>query len=295
MKRFQRIGLFMTGSRGDDEALAFAARFAELADSQLVRCIHVQGAGDDPHAAPPEKNALRRLVRAAMPDTMAERIDVEVDAGGGVRRILRHARDESLDLIVVGRPLPTTQVEVGASFAKLARKAPCDVLVVPNFAQAHLARVLVPVDCSEHSRLALETALAIARGSGEPNPHAIVQTIVSVGYGYRSSGVDFAEALHNVEAASDTRRDKFLAPIDTSGVRVETICNVSERVAQAVNALAAVRKMDLIVIGSRGRSAAATAILGSTAEHVVLAAAQPVLVVKNKGETLGLLDALLGG
>jgi nucleotide-binding universal stress UspA family protein len=53
--------------------------------------------------------------------------------------------------------------------------------------------------------------------------------------------------------------------------------------------------MDMIVVGSRGLSRSAAAILGSTAERVLTCSPLPVLIVKRKGETVHLLDALLGG
>ena len=76
--------------------------------------------------------------------------------------LLRVAHDE-LDVVVVGRRLPSEQVGIGAAFSKLARKCPCSVLVVPSHARVHLSRMLVPVDFSEHSKLALEQAIDVAR------------------------------------------------------------------------------------------------------------------------------------
>jgi nucleotide-binding universal stress UspA family protein len=51
--------------------------------------------------------------------------------------------------------------------------------------------------------------------------------------------------------------------------------------------------MDAIVIGSRGATLPADALLGVTTERVLLNASCPVLVVKRKGETFGFLDAVL--
>lgn len=57
--------------------------------------------------------------------------------------------------------------------------------------------------------------------------------------------------------------------------------------------MASARNMDVIVIGSRGATLPAIALLGATTERVLLEASVPVLVVKRKGETFRFLDVIL--
>ena len=49
---------------------------------------------------------------------------------------------------------------------------------------------------------------------------------------------------------------------------------------------------DLLVVGSRGLSRIATVLLGSTAEQLAGLAVGPVLVIRRKGEVLGLVEGL---
>ena len=49
----------------------------------------------------------------------------------------------------------------------------------------------------------------------------------------------------------------------------------------------------LVVIGARGRSAAAGVLLGSVAEHLIHTTTLPLLAVKKKGTGRSILDALL--
>ncbi|MFQ5807449.1 MAG: universal stress protein [Phycisphaerae bacterium] len=296
MKRYRRIGVFLTGSPADDVALGYAGRFALLAESEKVLCVYVHGGG--PEAAGSETidvEELRERAIAALPESVAKNTEVEVHAGGAVAEILKSARDLELDLIVKGRRLPAHQAAVGSAFTKLARKAPCSVLIVPNYCLPHFSRIHVSVDLSMHSRLALEMALEIACAGAvaDEEPQVLVHTVYSVGYGYRKLGMDFDQAIAKQGAVVRKQLDEFVADVDTSGARVEAICTCSEDTAAAVHELAAARKMDMIVVGSRGLSPAAAVILGGTAEEILLRAPQPVLVVKRKGETIGLLDALL--
>jgi nucleotide-binding universal stress UspA family protein len=66
----------------------------------------------------------------------------------------------------------------------------------------------------------------------------------------------------------------------------------SENVPASIYEQAEALDIDLVVVGTRGRSASAAVLLGSVGEQVVRAARVPVVAVKRKGATLGLLDAL---
>ena len=299
MKQYQRIGVFLTGSPADQIALGYAGSFAKLAASEKIVCVYVHGGGpestDDPKVGVPE---LRERVLRLLPADVSQRTEVEVHQGQGFEDILITARDGDLDLIVKGRRLPAHQAAVGAAFTKLARKSPCSVLLVPNYCRPHFSRVLVPVDFSDHSKLSLRAALDIARAGattvGSETPQVLIQHVASVGYGYQKLGVTFEQAMQQQEQAFKKRVQEFLVGVDYQGIELESFYTCSEDIAAAVHDLAAARKMDMIVIGSRGLTAAAAAILGSTAEQVLLRSPQPVMIVKEKGETHGLLDALLG-
>jgi nucleotide-binding universal stress UspA family protein len=295
MEEYRRIGVFLSGASTDDVALAFAGRTAELARSEKIVCVRVHGGPEAPDAGAADVDEVRKHVLDALPESVRNETEVEVHSGAGVAEILRCARDHDLDLIVKGRRLPAHQAAVGAAFTRLARKSPCSVLVVPNYCRPHVSRLLVAVDRSNHSRSALETALSIARTASQKGESAqvLVHNVYSIGYGYHKLGIDFQQAMAQRGAAAQKQLDEFVSELDTSGVEFDTVCTCSEDVAGAVHEMAAARKMDMIVVGSRGLSRAAAVVLGGTAEQVLVNAAQPVLIVKHKGETTGLLNALL--
>lgn len=293
MNEFQKLGIFLNEEPGDDEALAFAGKLAEIAKSESILCVHVRGVEDSVGAPAPNLDAVRKRIREQLTASVADRATVEVHEGTGIAEILRSARDQSLDLIVVGRRQPHDQMAVGSAFARLARKAPCSVFVVPDESYPHFGRLLVPVDCSEHSMLALRTAIEIARTSGESNPQVVVQTIFQVGYGYQYTGLTFSQAVQRQEEVARKKIDAFMAGIDSQGVQLEVIYTCSSHPSTAVYDLLASKNLDLIVVGSRGMSSATAVLIGSFAEQLIIYSPAPVLVVKRKGETLRFLDALL--
>lgn len=293
MLEWSKMGVVLTGGAADQPVLAYASALSQRWGTREVICMRTRG--DEAEAdGPQDRDAIEQQVRDELPESIASITRVVIELDDGVSCVLRTARDESLDMLLFGRRLPAHPLNIGSLASRLARKSPCTVLAVPPYCYAHCSRLLVPVDLSEHSRLALQTALELARASGDPNAQVVVQTIYTVGYGYRYAGVSFHEAARNIEQATCKKLDEFLKGIDTAGVRLERICTCSDRVADAVHDLAAARKMDVIVVGSRGAGGAAAAILGSTAERVLHSAPLPVLIVKKKGETVSLLNVLLG-
>ena len=52
-------------------------------------------------------------------------------------------------------------------------------------------------------------------------------------------------------------------------------------------------KIDLLIIGARGRSDSKAILLGNVTEHLIHSPTIPTLVVKKKGENLSFIDTLL--
>ncbi len=292
MKNLKKLGVYLNDEPGDKEALAFAGLLAKLGKPESIDCIHVRGIEDPVETPAPEPEVLRQQVLAAFSEDLARGVDVHVSDATGLQEMLRTARDHDLDMIVVGRRLPHDQLALGSAFYRLARKTPCDVLVAPVGAHPHLSRLLVLVDGSEHSKMALETALYIARLSGDKS-QVLVQSVYGVPYGHRYTGMTIEQAQRHREALQREKIDEFVANVDTRGVDFDVVCTCSLNTAAAAHDMASARNMDAIVIGSRGATLPAIALLGATAERVLLEAPVPVLVVKRKGETFRFLDAIL--
>ena len=290
MKRFKRLGVYLDEWPDDEDVLAFADRLATLAGSESIACIYWARNESGSEQARDHEAFVREHLS---PDVMA-RTRLEVVQGHALGAVLQVAHGQQLDLILAGRSLPSEQVAVGNVFNRLARKSPCSVLLIPKDTRVHMARIMVPIDFSDHSKLALEAALDIARASDEHGPQVVAQAVFAVDYGYSKTGVSLEEAKRRLEKVTRQRLEEFVADVDKSGVEFELVCTCSECPADAVRELAAARNMDLICIGSRGITSDTVALLGGTTERIIATAPKPLLIVKRKGETAHLLDVLLG-
>lgn len=292
MERLRKLGVYLNDKPGDKEALAFAGLLALSSKPDSIYCIHVRGIENAVETPVPDPETIRRRIVEVLPEDLSKSVAIHVSEATGLQEMLRSARDHDLDMIVVGRRLPHDQLGLGATFYRMARKTPCDVLVVPAGAHAHLNRLLVLVDGSEHSRMALETAIQIAKTSGG-RPQVVVQSVYSVGYGYGYTGKSFEEAARQLESVTRKRIEQFLEKIDTGGVDFQVTYTCSQDIAVASHDQASAMNMDAIVVGSRGSTLPAIALLGANTERVLLNAPVPVLVVKRKGETFRFLDAVM--
>ena len=87
--------------------------------------------------------------------------------------------------------------------------------------------------------------------------------------------------------------ERFVSPIELHDVSVVPVIEESGSVAGVVNALVTSGGHDLVVVGTRGRSPSAAVLLGSESEHVLVESRVPVLITKEPGERIGVLQALL--
>ena len=291
MKRFENMGVFLKDSPADDAVLEFAAHMAHLGIRQM-HCIHVHDAAPGGVETDPDLTELRAKVAAALPSDLLDQTVCEVKPGTNLVEVLKAARDKDMGLIIVGRRLPSSQMGMGAKITRIVRKAPCSVMVVPELCQPRFARILVAVDHSQHSKLSMEAAVALVKASGNPDARLLALTIRSVAARPELVGLTFDEAAAKQQAFGQKDIDRFLSGIETHGIPVESLVVLSDDPAAAITHVAMAKRVDIVVTGSRGATRPAAILLGATAEKLLMDCAMPILVVKEKGETTHLLEAI---
>ena len=144
---------------------------------------------------------------------------------------------------------------------------------------AALKQILCPVDFSDFSRHALDSAVAIARPQ-----HAAVTALHVVPPPqtvYPALGIGaFVPYVYSVEELQEfqTALERFVAAVDypIAAVSVEAV------VVHEILKRAADLRADLIVMGTHGRTGFDRLLLGSVAERVLVKARCPVLTVPGR-------------
>jgi len=158
-----------------------------------------------------------------------------------------------------------------------------------------VSKILVLVDGSQPSINAADRAIALAKKEKD-NPQLLIALHVvfsRVGYAYSSEGVfgmdglttpnAMKEILENAKKEAQQWFDNIKEKINMDNNNIQLQPEVVVTATSIVSAIVEYAKnkdVDLIVIGTRGRSGFKKLLLGSVASGVVTNAACPVMVVK---------------
>lgn len=207
-----------------------------------------------------------------------------------IKPIVNTIKKDSVDMIMVG----TKAVHNGTAGTfthRIARRSPCHILAVPvggssSLKKTHdIKKILVPVDFSDHSKQALERAILIASRIKEPI-EVLCQNVYTVPTGYHYSGKSRDEFAKIMKKHAIEHFDEFIQTIDTKGIKVTPVYSddTSDDKTSYIKDLARKEKVDGIIMGSRGKTAAAL-LLGSVAEKLVSNECSfPILVVRRKDD-----------
>lgn len=235
---------------------------------------------------------MEDVVKDNFPTIKGISLNYIVKEGSLSKKILKLSEEKSADMILIGRKV--TLQGTGIASMRLARRASCSLLIVPEGSLPQMKKLLVPSDFSDYSKDALEEAIMIANKHGDVE--IICQNVFAVPSGYHFTGKTYAEFTTIMQMHAEISYKKFIRKIDTKGVKITPIYTqdddddpVQEIVAKALETEA-----DGIIIGAKGRTAATALFIGSMAERLIqFNDSLPLLVTRPKGKNAGILDYIL--
>ncbi|MGE0790911.1 MAG: universal stress protein [Sandaracinaceae bacterium] len=272
-------------SEASERALELAVRHLADGDAE-VHLLHVDdlptyglatgSALDDPlraHWRDSEGRLLETYGREA-------RVHVATRHGRPAKEIIAYAEDVGASLIVMatrGRPA-LSRAFLGSVADKVVRTSSVPVITVdPDASVGAVRRILCAVDFSSCSEVALREATRLAARRGA-RVH-LIHVCELVGSYTFPDGTTYYDAQLDAALRADARRDmdalraRFDAEVVVSG-EIE-----SGIVHEGIAAYASETGVDLIVVGTHGRTGMNRVVLGSVAERVIRTARVPVMVV----------------
>jgi nucleotide-binding universal stress UspA family protein len=181
--------------------------------------------------------------------------------------------------------VPVTAAEYSSETAvhsERDQQEPSAMPLTPEHAYAlppqHL---LVPLDCRAHTRHVFDYALALAEKLQARLTllHILEMPAAESAEGYVS--VSVADYIRQQEAERRRTLDAYAQQVQRAGLRCETVLTHGVPFQQILNRTRN-REVDLILMGTQGRTGLPHLVLGSVAEKVVRLAPCPVLVVHGK-------------
>jgi nucleotide-binding universal stress UspA family protein len=143
-----------------------------------------------------------------------------------------------------------------------------------------MRKILVPIDGSECSLNAAKYAIKVAKD--ENADLFCIHVVASVPYGYASSPPAIDQYFKDIEEKAQSWFDKVRDMAKNEGIlelKTETFTDVKSVIGSIID-YATSRDVDLIVIGTRGRTGLKRFLMGSVANGVVQHAHCPVLLVR---------------
>lgn len=239
------------------------------------------------------KSQMKQVVKENLDPDLKINTSFVVREGQLSKKILKLASEKSADIILVGKK--TTIGGSGVITQRLARRASCSLLIVPENSSPKVKRILVPSDFSDYSKDALEEAIEITEKNGGKS-EIICQNVYSVPSGYHFTGKTYEEFSEIMLMHAEVNYKKFIRKIDTKGNKIKPLYTKDEDDDPVVDIINKAQEIDanLIIIGAKGRTAATALFIGSLAERLIQVNNKvPLLVTRPKGKNAGIIEYIL--
>lgn len=218
-------------------------------------------------------------------------ISCETKVGEPCETVLATARSRDSDLIVVGTrgQRGLDYLLLGSTAQRVVQRAHCPVLTVhPKDAQKErpIRKIIVATDFSHESELALQASLALAERGSPTEIEILVLHAYLVPYelmtteGHVSTAAGLAQ-WQTAQADVDQRLEALAASLQPSGIKLRSL-GLEGYPPEVIVERARDHGVDLIAMGTHGRTGLSHVLLGSTAERVIHQAPCPVLTVRRQ-------------
>lgn len=300
MKYFKKVMVGLDLSQLDEVLISNLKIFIPILDIEKVYFIHFSKS----LMLPDEVTKAYPDLLAPMDETIESQIQYEIDKakpsldfnyeiivkeGNAQDSMLRWCKIKETDLLILGRKKGKRPSD--SLVKNLSQKYPNPVLLLPETPpNKQINNILLPIDFSEHSKVSIQLAIEISKKT-----NASIQCchMYEVPNGYSKTGKSFEEFAEIMLENSKKDFNKFLKENDLPDLLCTFILNDKKDEAENILEFAASIGTDLLIVGSRGRSRSAAVLLGSVAEKLVNNNQDtPMLVMKEKGENMGFLEAL---
>jgi nucleotide-binding universal stress UspA family protein len=295
-----RLTVATDGSRASQSALSWIGTVAQVgaSDLSLVRVYFapeeaIRYGLDDPWGGPRRDPALlpllerdlRREAQSLM-GSVPERLRFRAASSEASEVLSEEAAMLGADALVIGVPRHRSARWAAIRPGPVLHSTTLPVFCVPEAPRvasdstSPIRSVLIASDLSEASRDIVSDAYRLLRAGGG---HVELCTVHVVGLSPELAEMPLPPPLGERERSALESQLQALVPADASAAGITTHVSVVAGTSAARSILATAERfgVDLIVVGSHGRSGLKRALLGSVAEEIARQSTRPVLLVRS--------------
>lgn len=294
---YNRIVIAVDGSEEARRAARRGLQLAQVFDATVTVLSVVEQKALQLTETSAEKTRLRERGEEALTEIeklaseFGRPVTTTLTEGKPAVQISEYADEHDADLIIVGRQGLTGfgRRLLGGVTERVIHRSDVPVLVVSGEdaegdVEADYSRVLITTDGSENAEMAIPYGTAIAQRYGSDIHVLNVVDLQAAGGAFNAGGLE-KEFLERLDTRGQEAVDSVANKIDES-VPELTVETAVERTSSFEGVAAGVREyieeneIDLVIMGSHGRSNLKRQLLGSVASTVLRTVDVPVLVVK---------------
>lgn len=310
MKHLKNWTICLNGTEQDEAILEVISNLTQSLVPERISIVHIIEHLDIPSALlkdypdlhEPQKEQLQTVLKEKSQLFLKHlsNVNIEVLEGNKITTLLNYIMDSESDLVVLGKGSNR-----GRLITKLSRKSSASVMIVPQSYHPKMRHIAVSTDFSDHSTRALQIAESLKSALNVPelsavhvyrdasryvgesieSPYDVDKVLVK-----RSKVEDKLKtyAIHKLEqhvdeACSETSAEQVVLPTQIGRKKSESFVRWVQE-----------NRVDFVVMGAKGQSAAEAILLGSFAEDVYENLEnQLVLLFKQKNENKNFLKVLL--
>ncbi|MBW1917333.1 MAG: universal stress protein [Deltaproteobacteria bacterium] len=280
MARYSKILVAVDGSEPSLHALKESLRLSK--DGLIAVSVAPRYEGDlritggqslSALLAEPCERALGQAQKLA--ETEGAQISTACMVGEPYEEIVDLAEREKVDLIVMGRSGHSflARTLIGSNTRRVIGYSPVHVLVVPPQATLNWQKILLPTDGSKYSQKAAERAVDFAKSyGGELTVVSVFDLCCKVSGPLPAVDQDMLSPIQGYV-------DEVKSLAEAEGIKTEGLVRQG-RAEQIILDLVTEQKIDLVIMGSHGRTGLDRLLMGSVTERIIGNSTCPVLVVK---------------
>lgn len=304
MEKFDNILVCLDLTEMDSFLIRYVNYIIDKTDSKQIFFLHLLQPYDLPREVLSEFPDLNRPLSNIIQEELEEKvnsgfertngINVSVDVLEGTKSdlLLQYTRDNKIDLTIFGKKVG--YIGTGALPRRTMPLSPASVILVSETAVPKIDNILVRMDFSKMSEIAMRTAVALSNKTGA-SVFSLNAYRLPISHFPQYSQKDEERLKEKMTKHGQKEYEKFMKKLklNPGDIPCSYIYDKNYDEAQVMYHYGLVHQADLIMIGSKIKSELAKVILDRTSEDLADVEKNiPVMIVKDRKQTLGFLEAL---
>ncbi len=303
MDQFKNILVCLDLTDMDEVLVKYANYLAETFNPDKITFIHVMEYYDIPEELtatfPDLDKPLDEIVKEEIDEKIedffeqkhAVKFEVVLESGSTTEKIIQYCRKKKVDLTLLGKKIGYSGA--GGVTRKIIGLVPSTVLLVSETSPHKTEKIMVRMDFTNTSAIALKTGQTLAKDIGaELICHHVYK--LPLNYFPQNAPNKIKKLKKQLGEWVEKEYQKFLKKEKLKAdVPITYSMDLHGEEAQILYSQAIRNNVDLILIGTRLKSQLANIILDSTSEKLTGTDKNiPVMVVKDRKQSIGFLKAL---